>query len=124
MNKIYEFFKEKLYELADLQNRSVSDEEEEMLNLLSLFESSCRLMMEAYKEGKQPKELVLIQNMVLSERTKNCLLRAGYRTLDDIVGSSIVNLIRIRNLGRKSLKEIKEVVSEYGYTIPKYDYWC
>ena len=117
MNKIYEFFKLKVYELVELQNRCVSDEEEEMLDLLALFESSCRLMMEAYKEEKQPKELVLITNMGLSARTRNCLIRAGYRTLEDIVSSSITDLIKIRSLGRKSLKEIKEVVKEYGYII-------
>lgn len=122
MNKLYDFFKVKVYELVELQNRSLSDEEEEMLYFLHTFESSCRLMMEVYKEEKQPPKTVLIGKMELSVRAKNCLLRAGYRTLDDLVNSSIIDLMKIRNLGRKSLKDIIEVVREYGYEIAEYDY--
>lgn len=119
MNKLYEFFKEKIYELAFWQHRSTTDEEDEKLELLQLFETSCRLMMEAYEDEKEPKEMISISNLGLTERAKNCLLRAGYRTLEDIVNSSIMNLMRIRNLGRKTLKEIKCVVKEHGYTIPE-----
>lgn len=119
MNKLYEFFKEKIYELAFYRYRSVTEEEEKMLELLQLFETSCRLMIEAYEDEKEPKERISIGNLGLTERAKNCLLRAGYRTLDDVVNSSIIDLMKIRNLGRKTLKEIKCVVKEHGYTIPE-----
>ena len=119
MNKIYEYFKEKIYELVVLQNRGVTEEEEKMLDLLQLFETSCRLMLETYEDEKKPKEMISISNLGLTERAKNCLLRAGYRNLDDIVNSSIIDLMKIRNLGKKTLKEIRCVVKEHGYTIPE-----
>ena len=61
----------------------------------------------------------MIVDMDLSVRAKNCLLRGGYYTLEDIINSSIYSLMRVRNLGRKSLEEIKEIVKEYCYEIPE-----
>ena len=129
MISFYDFFKSKIHELCLSQLRLVSDEEEEMLDALSFFETSCKMMMLAYPgklETDDPDEpdenVILIHELELSQRAKNCLLRAGYRTLDDIFETSIIDLMKIRNMGKKSLKEIKEVCKEHGYEIQEVRY--
>ena len=129
MVSFYDFFKAKIRELCLSQLRLFSEEEEKMLDPLSFFETSCKMMMLAYpgtleqpEQPKETKDVILIQDLELSVRAINCLLRAGYRTLDDIIGSSIIDLMKIRNMGKKSLKEIKEVCKEHGYEIPEVRY--
>lgn len=51
-----------------------------------------------------------IINMELSVRSYNCLVRAGINTIGDLVATPVENLIRIRNLGRRSLQEIETVL--------------
>lgn len=57
-----------------------------------------------------------IKNMYppLSLRTQNVLLRAGYKTIGDVLNSTKTELMRVRNMGRKSLEEIDERFSKYG----------
>ena len=57
-----------------------------------------------------------IKNMYppLSMRTQNILLRANYNTIGDVLGSTLTELERVRNMGKKSMDEIKERFSKYG----------
>ncbi len=58
-----------------------------------------------------------IENLEFSVRTHNCLVRAGIETVNDLLNTSYEKLLRIRNLGRKSLREIEQYIRrEYGYT--------
>ena len=56
--------------------------------------------------------------LMLSVRANNCLHRAGYRTIGDVVESidSFENLKNIRNCGDKSIREITEKVFCYQYS--------
>lgn len=58
-----------------------------------------------------------IIDLDFSVRTYNCLLRAGIKTLGDIRNRTIVDLMNIRNLGRKSLEEILATANSYGIKI-------
>ena len=58
-----------------------------------------------------------IDDMDLSVRSYNCLARAGIRKLSDLDGKSIQDLMKIRNLGRKCIKEISDKVKKYGIEI-------
>lgn len=55
-----------------------------------------------------------IEEVKLSTRTYNCLYRAGKNTLGDIVEMTERELMNVRNLGRKSADEVKQVLKEYG----------
>lgn len=57
---------------------------------------------------------ILIANLDLSPRARNCLLRANIETLDELTECSLPMLRRIRNLGNKCLEEIIEVAKEHG----------
>ena len=50
----------------------------------------------------------------ISIRAQNCLLRAGIRTIGDVVKISEEDLMNVRNLGRKCHDEIKERFAPYG----------
>ena len=68
------------------------------------------------KEESQ-KEKVLemsIEDLELSVRSFNCLKRAGIQTVQELASKTEDDMIKVRNLGKKSLKEVKEKLNELG----------
>ena len=57
-----------------------------------------------------------IEELDFSTRTYNALKRAKINTLDDLISHTVEDISRIRNLGRKSLKEIFLKLYERGYS--------
>lgn len=55
-----------------------------------------------------------IDELELSVRSYNCLKRAGIATVDEITQRTEDEMMRIRNLGKKSFKEIKEKLASIG----------
>jgi DNA-binding CsgD family transcriptional regulator len=55
-----------------------------------------------------------IEELQLSARSTSCLRSACINTLGDLAQKSELDLMRVRNLGRKSLNEIKELLSDYN----------
>ena len=55
-----------------------------------------------------------IEELDLSVRSYNCLKRAGIHTVQDLAAKSEDDMIKVRNLGKKSLKEVKEKLVELG----------
>ena len=58
-----------------------------------------------------------IEEMDLSLRSFNCLKRAGFDTVSDIVEKSEAELKTIKNFGKKSLQEVKDKVHEMGLSL-------
>ncbi|MCR5058127.1 MAG: DNA-directed RNA polymerase subunit alpha, partial [Clostridiales bacterium] len=56
----------------------------------------------------------VIEDMDFSVRTYNCLKRAQINTVGDLVARSMDEMIKVRNLGKKSLEEIIEKLDEMG----------
>lgn len=57
---------------------------------------------------------VSIEDMLLSIRSYNCLKRAGITNLYELTERSTADLMKVRNLGRKSMMEVIEKMAEYG----------
>lgn len=55
-----------------------------------------------------------IEELDLSVRSYNCLKIAGIQTVQDLAAKSEDDMIKVRNLGKKSLKEVKEKLVELG----------
>ena len=55
-----------------------------------------------------------IEEVEFSVRAYNCLKRAGIHTVQDLVNKKEVEVTKIRNLGKKSLKEVLDKVEELG----------
>lgn len=62
-----------------------------------------------------------IDELDLTVRSNNCLRRAGINTVGDICNKTEEELMRVRNLGRKSLDEIIKKISDLGYCLKKSD---
>ena len=57
-----------------------------------------------------------IEEVEFSVRAYNCLKRAGIHTVQDLVDKKEVEVTKIRNLGKKSLKEVLDKVTDLGLT--------
>ena len=60
-----------------------------------------------------------IERLQLSPRTHNCLKRARINTVGDVLQRSEKELLEIRNLGGKSLEELREKLHEHGFPNPR-----
>ncbi len=60
---------------------------------------------------------VRIEELDFSVRTYNCLKKANIQTVADLCKTSEEELMNIRNFGRKSLVEVQEKLSQFGYTL-------
>ena len=73
---------------------------------------------EVMKEAEQVNdEKVLdrtIEELDLSVRSYNCLKRAGINTVLDLTEKTEPEMMKVRNLGRKSLEEVKVKLAELG----------
>lgn len=72
-------------------------------------------IMNAKQEDSKIKKLeTSIDDLDFSVRAYNCLKRAGVNTLGDLTAKSEVEMMKIRNLGKKSLKEVIEKIKDMG----------
>jgi DNA-directed RNA polymerase subunit alpha len=55
-----------------------------------------------------------VEELELSVRSYNCLKNANIQTIGDLVQKSEAEMLRTKNFGRKSLNEIKEILSTLG----------
>jgi len=70
------------------------------------------LMIEKVEDPKQKALETAIEDLDFSVRAYNCLKRASVHTLQDLVNMSETEIMKIRNLGKKSLKEVLDKVKE------------
>ena len=66
------------------------------------------------EDSKQKKLETSIDDLDFSVRAYNCLKRAGISTLGDLTEKSELEMMKIRNLGKKSLKEVIDKIKEMG----------
>lgn len=73
---------------------------------------------EFFSEARQEEDLDMpIEHLELSVRAYNCLRNADVRTLRELLQKSERELLMTRNFGRKSLNEIKEILSAMGLSL-------
>jgi DNA-directed RNA polymerase subunit alpha len=86
------------------------------------FTDAIRGLMKQNEEDPRQKLLeTSIDDLELSVRAYNCLKRAGIHTLQDLVNKSESDMMKIRNLGKKSLKEVLDKIKEMGLTLSDED---
>ncbi len=93
---------------------------------LKLFQSMDGLPEEVEEEVSFPEEEVddtskvlelTIEDLDLSVRSFNCLKRASINTVADLVTKTEEDMMKVRNLGRKSLEEVKKKLEELGLAL-------
>ena len=69
-------------------------------------------------DDKQSKALYMsIEELELSVRPLNCLKRAGIFTVEDLIKKSEDDMLKVRNLGRKSLDEVIKKLESMGLAL-------
>ena len=96
----------------------------EHLNLfvtLSQEAMDAEIMVEKDDKGKEKALEMTIEELDLSVRSFNCLKRAGLNTVEDLINKSEDEMMKVRNLGRKSLEEVMAKLDSLGFTLTKDD---
>ena len=73
-----------------------------------------QLVKEVVKQEENKFQNMLIEELDLSVRSNNCLKRAGISTVLELTQKSEEEMMKVRNLGKKSLKEVKEKLAANG----------
>ena len=79
------------------------------------------VIMEGTTEQPNKGQQMMIEDLDLSVRSYNCLKRAGIQTVDELTQKSEDEMMRVRNLGKKSLKEVKDKLIELGMGFKSFD---
>ena len=96
----------------------------EHLNLfvtLSQEAMDAEIMVEKDDKGKEKALEMTIEELDLAVRSFNCLKRAGINTVEDLINKSEDEMMKVRNLGRKSLEEVMAKLDSLGFTLTKDD---
>ncbi len=75
------------------------------------------VMVEKDDNGKEKILEMTIEELDLSVRSFNCLKRAGINTVEDLINKSEDDMMKVRNLGRKSLDEVVAKLSSLGFEL-------
>ena len=78
-------------------------------------------MVEKDDKGKEKILEMTIEDLDLSVRSFNCLKRAGINTVEDLINKSEEDMMKVRNLGRKSLEEVVQKLESLGFGLQKED---
>jgi len=92
----------------------------EHLNLfvnLSDSVTNSEIMVEKDEKGKEKVLEMTIEELDLSVRSFNCLKRAGINTVEDLTNKTIEDMMKVRNLGRKSLEEVEFKLETLGFSL-------
>ena len=77
------------------------------------------IMVEKDDDNKEKVLEMTIEELDLSVRSFNCLKRAGINTVEDLIGKSEEDMMKVRNLGRKSLDEVVAKLGSLGFGLAK-----
>ena len=95
------------------------------LDIISGINEDVLNMDDVIKEGttEQPNkgQQMMIEDLDLSVRSYNCLKRAGIQTVEELTQKTEDEMMRVRNLGKKSLKEVKDKLIELNMGFKSFD---
>ncbi len=103
-------------EVISLSAKIMSDYVDVFVSLVEKMKSQEILV--SQDDEKQTKKLEMsIEDLDLSVRSYNCLKRAGIHTVQDLVKKSEDDMLKVRNLGKKSLDEVMNKLQELGFNL-------
>ena len=79
-------------------------------------------IMVAKEDAKKEKIMeITIEELDLSVRSYNCLKRAGINTVEELTKKNEEEMMKVRNLGRKSLEEVQQKLAALGLSLRQND---
>lgn len=88
---------------------------------LSEIAKSIDVLSETIEEPKNKYQDMTIEELDLSVRSYNCLKRAAIATVMELTQKTEEDMMKVRNLGKKSLKEVKEKLAAIGLGFREYE---
>lgn len=82
---------------------------------------TAEIMVEKEEDQKEKVLEMTIEELDLSVRSYNCLKRAGINTVHELANKSEDDMMKVRNLGRKSLEEVRVKLEDLGLGLRKED---
>jgi DNA-directed RNA polymerase subunit alpha len=79
------------------------------------------ILEETVEEPKNKYQDMTIEELDLSARSYNCLKRANIVTVMELTQKTEEDMMKVRNLGKKSLKEVKDKLAEIGLSFREFD---
>jgi DNA-directed RNA polymerase subunit alpha len=76
--------------------------------------SDVNIMVEKEEDKKEKVLDMTIEELDLSVRSYNCLKRAGINTVEELTQRTVEDMMKVRNLGKKSLEEVEQKLSALG----------
>ena len=83
--------------------------------------NNVEIMVEKEEDKKEKVLEMTVEELDLSVRSYNCLKRAGINTVDELTQKTEEDMMKVRNLGKKSLEEIQEKLAELELSLRKID---
>ena len=109
----------KANEAVSMSAKVLIDHFELFLDLTEGASEAESIMAEKTDSEKEKVLDLTIDELDLSVRSFNCLKRAGINTVEDLIGKSEEDMMKVRNLGRKSLEEVIAKLDSFGFTLKK-----
>ena len=78
---------------------------------------NAEVMVEKEETHKEKMLEMTIEDLDLSVRSYNCLKRAGINTVQELTDKTEADMMKVRNLGRKSLEEVKSKLADLGLSL-------
>lgn len=78
---------------------------------------NAEIMVEKEETKKEKVLEMTIEELDLSVRSYNCLKRAGINTVEDLIAKTEEDMMKVRNLGRKSLEEVVQKLEALGLSL-------
>jgi DNA-directed RNA polymerase subunit alpha len=88
---------------------------------LSEHAKTAEIMVEKEDNEKEKVLEMNIDELELSVRSYNCLKRAGINTVEELTNKTAEDMMKVRNLGRKSLEEVLSKLKELGLSLRQSD---
>ncbi len=104
-------------EAVSLSAKVLIDHFDLFLNLSETARDSESIMAEKDDDGKEKLLDMTIEELDLSVRSFNCLKRAGINTVEDLIYKTEEDMMKVRNLGRKSLEEVIAKLDSFGFSL-------
>lgn len=108
-------------EAVSLSAKILMEHFELFLNLTEGVSETESIMAEKSDNAKEKVLDLTIDELDLSVRSFNCLKRAGINTVEDLINKSEADMMKVRNLGRKSLEEVIAKLDSFGFGLKKDD---
>ena len=108
-------------EAVALASKILIDHLELLTNVHEAVNDMESVMKEAQCEVQNKGLVMMIEDLDLSVRSYNCLKRAGIQTVEELTQRTEDEMMRVRNLGKKSLKEVKDKIYDLGLSFKSYE---